>query len=222
MQEGPERSRPGVGIIVARARGASSPRTGIPTCCRLSPIGSDGPASLGAASAPFDPDGQTRRNLLPELSRERIGTRQQLLSDLARLQAEIDEAGAMHGADAYTAQAFQLMLGNATQAFDIEAEDEATRRRYGESELARRLLTARRLIEAGCRFVTINDGGWHMHRNLKGELGRKAPALDHAVSAFLEDVWLRGLQKDILLVITVEFGRTPRLNKGADAITGHH
>jgi uncharacterized protein (DUF1501 family) len=77
------------------------------------------------------------------------------------------------------------------------------------------MLLARRLCEAGVGFVTIHFGGWDMHGQIAQGMRNLAPQLDHAVSAFVEDVHARGLDQDILLVITGEFGRTPRINGSA-------
>ncbi len=99
----------------------------------------------------------------------------------------------MVGLDAFETQAFDLVLGNAAQAFDADQEPKAVRERYGKRQ-GTYLLRARRLCEAGCRFVTVNFnyGGWDMHGRIKRGLDRRAPALDQAVSAFLEDFDQRG------------------------------
>jgi uncharacterized protein (DUF1501 family) len=207
-------TRPAVGAIVAKVRGASHGTTGIPTYSRLGRIGSDGPAFLGPAYAPFDPSGETRKNMALDTPLERVTDRRQLLAGLDRFRRDTDDTGVMAGLDAFEAQAFQLIVGSARDAFDPQQEDGPTRQRYGSDPLAQQLLIARRLVEAGCSFVTINYGGWDMHGSIKRSLDQRAPALDAGVAAFLEDVWDRGLQKKILLIITGEFGRTPRLNGG--------
>ena len=77
------------------------------------------------------------------------------------------------------------------------------------------MLKARRLCEAGCGFVAVALQGWDMHGGIKARMDRTAPQVDRAVAAFVEDIHQRGLEKDILLVISGEFGRTPRINKSA-------
>jgi uncharacterized protein (DUF1501 family) len=208
-------TRPAAGAIVAKVRGASHPVTGIPTYSRLGGIGSDGPAFLGPAFAAFDPNGETKKNMSLGAPLERIDDRRQLLASLDRFRRDADESGTMLGLDAFEAQAFQLIVGSARQAFDPKLEDARTRALYGSDNLAQQMLVARRLVEAGCSFVTISYGGWDMHGNIKRGLDQRAPALDAAVAAFLEDVWYRGLDEKVLLVITGEFGRTPRINGGA-------
>src|SRR5262249_8048027 len=115
------------------------------------------------------------------------------------------------GLDSFEGQAFDLILSRARDVFDINREDPRTRDRYG-SGLGQQLLLARRLCEAGVGFVTIDFGGWDIHGNLKQGMVNLGPKVDHAVASFVEDCAQRGLEKEILLVITGEFGRTPRIN----------
>jgi uncharacterized protein (DUF1501 family) len=77
------------------------------------------------------------------------------------------------------------------------------------------MMMARRLCEAGVGFVTIHHGGWDMHGTIKDSMNRLGPKVDHAVAAFVEDLHDRGLDQDVLLVVTGEFGRTPRVNGSA-------
>lgn len=208
-------TRPSMGSILSKSRGANSEQTGMPTYVRLSNIGTDGPAFLGPAYAPFDPNGQARRNMALDTKLERIDDRRELLGSLDRFRRDADQNGLMAGLDAFETQAFNLLLGNAPQAFDMSKEDKSTLAKYGKDSLAQQMLVARRLVEAGCGFVTLNYGGWDMHGNLARSMAQRGPAVDHAVATFLEDVWYRGLDKQVLLVITGEFGRTPRINRNA-------
>lgn len=209
-------TRPGMGSILARVRGANHHQTGMPTYVRLAPIRSgDGPAFLGPAYAPFDPNGQARRNMQLDTQLERIGDRRELLGSLDRFQREADQSGLMNGLDAFESQAFQLLTGNAPQAFDLSKEEDSVRKLYGKDQLAEQMLVARRLVEAGCGFVTISYGGWDMHGNIARGMDQRAPAVDHAVAAFLDDISYRGLDRDVLLVVSGEFGRTPRVNRNA-------
>ena len=173
----------------------------MPTYVGLRRIVADGPAWLGPAYAPFNTRGQTRKDMSLDMSAERFSDHRTLLSGLDRLRRDIDSSGMMSGLDTFETQAFDLILGNSAMAFDADQEPGAVRERYGK-RLGRYLLTARRLCEAGCGFVTINYGGWDMHSRIQRGLDRRAPPLDQAVSAFLEDVEQRGLSEKILLVIT--------------------
>jgi hypothetical protein len=206
-------TRPAIGSITSKVRGSNHPQNGMPTYVRLGNIGADGPAFLGPAYAPFDPNGQARRNMNLETKYDRFDDRRELLSSLDRFQRESDTRGVMNGLDAFEQQAFHLLLGKSSDAFNVDKEDETTRKRYGKDPLAQQMLVARRLVEAGCGFVTINYGGWDMHGTIEQSLKRRVPALDHAIASFVTDIAARGLTEDVLLVISGEFGRTPRINR---------
>ncbi|MFO0817639.1 MAG: DUF1501 domain-containing protein [Pirellulales bacterium] len=206
-------TRPSLGSIVSRVRGASGQETGVPTYVRLGGIFADGPSFLGTGYGPFDQNGQARRNMTLTLPEERIGGRRNLLDSLDRMNRQADRTGLMEGLDQFEEQAFNLVFGNATKAFDIKNESPKTVERYGKG-LGEQLLLARRLCEAGCGVVTLNYGGWDMHGQIVQGMKSRSPQLDQAVSAFVEDCAERGLADDVLLVVTGEFGRTPRVNKG--------
>jgi hypothetical protein len=206
--------KPSIGSILARHRGQSHPETGIPTYVRISGIYGDGPAWLGTANGPFDAGGEARNNMNVNVPVERIGDRRGLLKGLDRLERDADRTGLMKGLDAFEVQAFDLVLGRSKEAFDLSGEDPRIRAKYG-SGLGDQLLLARRLCEAGCGFVTIHFGGWDMHGQIVQGMKGLGPPMDQAVAAFVEDVAQRGLDKQILLVISGEFGRTPRINPSA-------
>ena len=207
-------TRPSLGSITARLRGANHPETGMPTYVRLDGIGADGPAFLGTGYAPFGTNNQAKTNMTLRTSLERVEDRRALLNGFDRFQREADRTGLMAGLDAFEQQAFNLVLGNATDAFDLKKENKEVVSKYGKG-LGEQLLIARRLCESGCGFVTLNYGGWDMHGQIQQGLKNRVPMLDHAVATFVQDVQQRGLGEKILLVITGEFGRTPRINKNA-------
>jgi hypothetical protein len=207
--------KPGLGAILARHRGANNPQTGLPTYVRVSGILGDGPAWLGPAYAPFDVGGNAQRNMNLQVAMDRLGERRTLLKDFDTIRRDIDQSGTLRGLDSFETQAFDLILGRAREAFDTNREDPRTRDRYGMQGLGQQMLLARRLCEAGVGFVTIHHGGWDMHGQIVQGMKSLAPQVDHAVAAFLEDTAGRGLDQDILLVITGEFGRTPRINPSA-------
>jgi len=208
-------NRPSLGSIVSKIRGANHKTSGMPTYVRLSGIGADGPAFLGSAFAPFDPSGQARKNMTLEVARDRLDDRRALLTGLDRMKREADTSGLMNGLDAFEQQAFNLVLGKSTEAFDIKKEDPKVAASYGKGNLGEQLLRARRLCEAGCGFVTIQYGGWDMHGTIKASMEKRGPELDQSVAAFVKDVADRGLSDKILLVISGEFGRTPKVNNNA-------
>ena len=207
-------SRPSLGSIVSKVRGPNHHVTGMPTYIRLSGIGSDGPAFLGAAYAPFGSSGESRNNMQLKTPLERIDDRRSLLKEFDRFEAKADQSGLMEGLTAFEKQAFSLVLGNAPKAFELNEEDPKLVAKYGRG-LGQQMLTARRLCEAGCGFVTLQSGGWDMHGNIKKSLDSRAPQIDHAVSTFIEDLVDRNMLDDVLLVITGEFGRTPKINRSA-------
>lgn len=209
--------RPGLGAIVARARGANHPATGMPTYVRLGGIYGDGPSFLGTAYSPFDSNGEAQQNMTLRVPHDRLAERRDLLKGLDKLRRHAESSAVMEGLNQFEQQAFNLVLNRAPEAFDLNKEDPRLVDLYGRDNqgLGQRLLQARRLCEAGCGFVTIHYGGWDMHGAIKQSMEQLSPALDHAVATFIEDCAQRGLSEKILLVITGEFGRTPRINGGA-------
>ena len=214
IDNGGEPTRPSIGSIVARVRGTNHPQTGMPTFVRFTRIRVDGPSFLGTAYAPFDPAGQALRNMTLSVSQERLDDRRTLLASLDKINSVVDRTGAMDGIDKFEQQAFNLMLGGAPGAFDLTREDPKTVARYGKG-IGEQLLRARRLCEAGCGFVSLAYTGWDMHQQIKANMERRSPDLDRGLAAFVEDVHERGLSDNILLVVTGEFGRTPKINRNA-------
>jgi hypothetical protein len=213
--------RPSMGSITSRVRGANSPSTGLPTYVRISGLYADGPHWLGSAYAPFDTSGQARNNINLNQPLDRVSDRRGLLRQFDSVNRDIDRSGVMAGLDAFDQQAVNLLMGRAREAFDMEREDPRTRDRFasGTAGLGANLLLARRLCEAGAGFVTLNyansSQGWDMHNDIAPQLRQACPPMDRAISVFLEDLDQRGLSNKILLVITGEFGRTPRINSSA-------
>jgi uncharacterized protein (DUF1501 family) len=148
------------------------------------------------------------------IPRERLDDRRALLAGLDKMKRESDTHGLMTGLDQFEQQAFNLVLGQSLTAFDTKSENPKTIERYGKG-LGEQMLRARRLAETGCGFVTVSYGGWDMHANIKQSLENRSPQLDQAVSAFVRDVHERGLSDRILLVVSGEFGRTPKVNNNS-------
>jgi len=239
----------GMGAVYARLRGTNEEASGLPTTSLvtapdvgrfLNPkkriVQGSQPGELGTAYAPFNPEGggPAIDNMTLNISQDRLADRQALLGRLDNLKRQIDVDGALDGVDRFRQQAYDMITGAAGEAFDLSKEDprlvdryDTGRFRVGEKPedvrpctLGRQLLLARRLVERGCGFVTVQNSGWDMHGG-KGNnfmtlpqgmemLGRP---LDRAVSAFLGDLSDRGMLEHTLLVITGEFGRTPQVNK---------
>ena len=212
--QGMQPIKPSYGSIMTKYRGPSHPETGIPSFVRLNGIYGDGAAWLGAANSPFDSGGPARKNMDLRVGLDRLDDRRGLLKSLDRIDRQIDRTGLMKGLDAFEGQAFDMVLGRAKEAFDLNREDPRVKERYG-GGLGQQLLLARRLCETGTGFVTIHYGGWDMHGNIANSLKGRCPQMDQAVAAFVEDVAQRGLSENIMLVISGEFGRTPRVNGGS-------
>ena len=190
------------------------------------------PGQLGSIYAPFEPDGKgpSVTNMTLNLPADRIKDRRALRKALDVLKRRTDARGTMEAMDRYEQLAVDLVLRGAGDAFDFSKEDPRIVERYDTSHipigkkkfrpstLGHQMLMARRLCEAGCGFVTVHSAGWDMHADgnnpgiLKG-MNMLGTTVDIAVSAFLEDLEARGLSDKVLLVITGDFGRTPRINK---------
>ncbi|MFT5322183.1 MAG: hypothetical protein ACI8P0_000018 [Planctomycetaceae bacterium] len=207
-------SRPSMGSIVSRVRGTNHPQTGMPTYVRLGGIGSDGAAFLGAANSPFDPAGQARKNMALTIKQNRLSNRRSLLSGLDNINRQVDSSGLMEGLDAFEQQAFSLVLSRSQRAFDLKYEDPRVSELYGPG-LGQQMLRARRLVEAGAGFVTVSYGGWDMHGKIEESMRKTSVQLDHAVHALIEDLNQRSMDRNVLVVIAGEFGRTPKINKTA-------
>ena len=152
-----------------------------------------------------------------------VSSRRELLARLDRLRREVDRRGMMDAMDYFHQTAFEMIAGpRARNAFDLEQESLATRERYGPTRPGQTALLARRLVEAGVTFVTVVDpgvglssSGWDLHRRLEWGMNEACPRMDQAVTALIEDLYERGLDRKVLLVVWGEFGRTPRINKDA-------
>lgn len=200
---------PSHGSIVSSIYGANHPENGVPCYVKQGRIEGEDPAWLGGAYKPFDPS--NKDNLTPRVDIERFNGRNELLNELTG--AKITSASA-DSVTKFNQQAFDVILGTAKDAFNLDKEDEKTKEAYGKDSIGQQLLLARRLCEFGSRFVTIHYGGWDMHSNISNALKGRVPPLDIGLAAFVEDVWQRGLNEKILLIVTGEFGRT-KLNKNA-------
>lgn len=153
-------------------------------------------------------------NLPGGVTPERMDQRRSLLAAVDQHFMEAEKSDALSAMDSYYQKAYGLISSqSAREAFHIQAEDQAMRDRYGAHAFGQRLLLARRLVEGGARFITVVDGGWDTHFNIKNELGAKLPYVDQGVSALLSDLSERGLLESTMVVMATEFGRTSSINK---------
>lgn len=230
---------PSVGSHITRVRGCTS--NGLPSYVGLPAAhaiykypGYMGSAYLGEAYNPLQVNNQQR--YLPstyktaikpptflasikDVSASRTNDRLDLLKQLDQTRRQIDQTGMMDSMDQFQQQAVDLVLsGKAREAFDIEKETAATRDRYGRGPWGHYTLFARRLVEAGVGFVTVDMPHWDNHSGIEKGHGAKLPYVDQAVSALLTDLADRRLLDDVVVLVMGEFGRTPRLNKGQPGI----
>jgi uncharacterized protein (DUF1501 family) len=221
----PNNQRPAHGAVIARKLG---PRGAVPPyVCLPKMHPSCGSAYLGAVASPFvieaDPNapGFAVPDVVPPpaLEASRLDDRRGLLRRLDRFQqsAEVKANREAQTVSVFQQKAFDLMTSPAAKkAFDIHSEAGKLRDEYGRNNLGQSLLMARRLVEAGVRCVTIDHSNWDTHDNNFGTLKTSLlPALDGALSTLFRDLAERGMLESTLVVVTGEFGRTPRINKNA-------
>lgn len=242
----PNSENPEIGCVVARM--LERQQRDIPLFVGETQFYGGGPAYLGPAYAPYMPhannpvsaSGNNTYDPIPiysdaselgtltlsERLAEAFNPRVDLLANLDRLRRDIDQSGMMEALDRFNRQALEIISSSRTRdAFDLTREPEATRRRYGETHWGKSLLTCRRLIEAGVRFVqcqatyrlrpeTGRTSNWDSHSvnsHIFKEYEEKLPSFDESVSALIEDLYDRGLSERVLFLFCGEFGRTPKI-----------
>jgi hypothetical protein len=147
---------------------------------------------------------------------KQVERRETLLQAVDGLAKRVEGNDQIATYDEFHARAREMVLSSeARRAFAIDQESEKLRDRYGRNTAGQSMLLARRLVESGVRFVTVNYGGWDHHAKIFEALDKKLPEFDRAVSALIEDMDTRGVLNDTLLVVMGEFGRTPKFNKDA-------
>lgn len=216
---------PACGSVVAKLRGPNEP--GLPAYCNLPRLLGLGKAAyLGASYNPFSPDDdpnrdgfQVRNMKLPgRVNAERLDRRKNLLGQIDKIRRDVDTKGDIDGLDKFYRDAMEMVTSDKAQkAFDISQEDAKLRETYGRNDLGQSCLLARRLVEAGVTYITVQaGGGWDTHGdNFKQLKDNLLPRYDRAVAALVQDLYDRGLQDDVLVMAFGEFGRTPRINGGA-------
>ena len=164
-------------------------------------------------------------DLVAGLTAGRLEGRRTLLKRVDTLRRRLDATGTTSAMDHFHRLATDMLTSDrARVAFDLEREDPRLRDRYGRHRSGQTYLLARRLVEAGVTFVTVidpgfgevpNSYGWDMHHKLVRGMEHCAPPFDQALTALIEDLQDRGLNRDVLVLVWGEFGRTPRINKFA-------
>jgi len=229
---------PSAGSIIAKLKGSKQPGmpayVGLPNTHSVGLVpGYRGAAYLGVGYNPFIADGDPNSEgyQVPNLSMPagidaaRLDGRRTLLGTFDHARREADASGTLEGLDRFEHEAFSLVLGKAARtAFDLKKEDPRLRDRYSRHQWGQSALLARRLVEAGVRFVTLTFSGWDFHSSLERGMKSALPILDATVGTLVEDLDDRGLLDSTIVLVMGEFGRTPRMNKtgvpGSDPVPG--
>jgi len=212
--------RPSIGSVMSKVWGTSqiTEHGACPTFVDLT--GATKYGFLGPMYSAFRPSGDGLRNLTRNrsISLDRLGDRKALLGNLDRLKQQVDTSGKMQAIDSFTQRAVAIITsGELAKALDLNNEDPKVRERYRNQRdrNSDKFLLARRLIEAGVRCVSFNLGGWDTHGKNFQAMHRLLPPLDRALAALISDLDERGRLDDTIIMMSGEFGRTPRINRNA-------
>ncbi|MEN8774753.1 MAG: DUF1501 domain-containing protein [Akkermansiaceae bacterium] len=211
---------PAMGSVVAHELG---PRNNLPpyVCVPSVPNEFANSGYLSSAFGPFAIGSEPSRgdfkvrdlNMPGGVDDTRFSRRRSLLETVDHHFKTIEESDALDSMDAFYQHAYKLISSQeAREAFNLKAEKEAVRNRYGMNTPGQRMLLARRLVEAGTRFVSLTAGGWDHHDNIKNGIQQQLPPVDQAIAALISDLDERGLLDSTLVMVTSEFGRTPKIN----------
>jgi uncharacterized protein (DUF1501 family) len=226
MNDAKREGKPHAGAVIARMLGQSDPV--VPAFVDLfptmqhKPYNSPPAGSLGRPSNPVRVDGQDLAVMKSVVTAEQLGERRDLLKRLEATRQSMDAAGM----DTFYKRAFDVLASSKlVEALDVTKEPEKTRERYGKGSPKHQgdgapqwndqLLMARRLVESGARCVTVAYGFWDTHGRNFQSLRKQLPLFDQGISALVEDIYDRGLDRDVTVLVWGEFGRTPKINKDA-------
>ena len=231
-QNMPSGGWPSIGSTISRLQGPLNPDVPpfVSLCYKTShvPWGDPGtPGFLGVPHAPFRPMADGKDDMvLNGVTLERLQDRKQLLNSFDRFRRDVDASGELAGLDAFERQALGVLTSSKlVQALDLSKEDPRLVERYGKGDptpradgapkMLENFLIARRLVEAGARCVTLNFSRWDWHGGNFKRAAQDMPMLDQGVTALVQDLHDRGLDKDVSVVVWGEFGRTPKINGSA-------
>jgi hypothetical protein len=225
--------RPSIGSVAARLQGPVDPSVppfvGLAERTQHVPWSDPGQVGfLGSTYAPFKPSGPDMANMVMNpANKEFMADRKKLLEGIDDLKRDIDAGGVLKGADAGTERALNVLTSSKlVEALDLSRESPKLRERYGDGKPYKfqfdgaptvndQLLTARRLVEAGVRVVTLSYGRWDSHGKNFDLVRDHGAKLDQCLTALVEDLDARGMLDDVTVVAWGEFGRTPKVNGGA-------
>jgi hypothetical protein len=211
---------PSIGSIVSHELGS---RNDLPpyVCIPTQPNNFAGTGFLGSAYGPFslgaDPanGGFKVRDLnLPSgVDEKRFAERREIRAVVDEHFSTLEKSDALNGMDSFYDRAYSMMSSSkARAAFDIKQEPDKLRDEYGRNAAGQRMLLARRLVEAGVRFVSMTYGGWDHHDNIRNGVTNQMPQFDKAFATLINDLDKRGMLDSTLVLVTTEFGRTPKIN----------
>lgn len=222
---------PTMGSCVSRVLGAADAAVpafiGLEPRMQHRPYNAAKPGYAGVAHDSFKPAADAKTDMvLNGITTDRLCDRRALLTSFDRFRRDVDATGLMSGLDSFNQTALGMLTSSRLlAALDLKDEKSKLLERYGKGDarvhgdaapmLNEQFLVARRLVEAGARFVTLAYGFWDYHGNNFGNARADLPMLDQALSALIEDLHERGLDKDVSVIAWGEFGRSPTINKDA-------
>lgn len=213
---------PSMGSVVSKELGSRKdlpPYVAVPSPSRSSGSGylnfKYGPFGLG--SNPESPNFSVRDLSLPSgITAERFAGRKKMRSIIDSRFSKFEKNQQLDAMDSFYLKAYDLISSpQARAAFEIDKESVGMREAYGMNSAGQRFLMARRLVEAGVRFVTLTYGGFDHHSNIKDNMNRQLEPFDKAYATLITDLSERGMLNDTLVLVTTEFGRTPKINGNA-------
>ena len=214
---------PSLGSVISHEYG---PKNNLPpyVCIPSIPNEFAGTGYLSSAFSPFslgsDPASKRFRvqdlNLPDGIDEGRFTTRRTVLDAVNDHFAKAEKSDNISAMDTFYQRAYSLISSEkAREAFNIAAEPDKIRDEYGRNPAGQRMLLARRLVAAGVRMVTLQYGGWDMHTRIVAGMKRQMPPFDQAFAALIRDLDRQGLLSRTLVMVSSEFGRTPKINKDA-------
>jgi hypothetical protein len=212
---------PSIGSIVSHELGS---RNDLPpyVCVPTQPNEFAGTGFLGSAYGPFSLGADPGRgsfkvrdlNLPSNVDEKRFAERREMRAVVDEHFSELEKSDALEGMDSFYQRAYAMISSDkARAAFDLANEPGKLRDDYGRNAAGQRMLLARRLVESGVRFVSLTYGGWDHHDNIRNGINTQMPAFDQAFAALVRDLDTRGMLDSTLVLVTTEFGRTPKINR---------
>ena len=214
---------PSFGSVVSHELGI---RKNLPpyVCIPTQPNPYAGSGYLSNAYGPFSLGGDPANekfnvrdlNLPPNIDHERFAERQSMLAAVDAHFRELEKSDSIDAMDSFYQRAYGLVSSpEAREAFNLKSEPDAIKDEYGRNGAGMRMLMSRRLVQSGVRFVSMVYGGWDHHVNIKAGIQKDLPQFDKAYATLIRDLDRRGMLDSTLVMLTTEFGRTPKVNKDA-------